>query len=170
MSETAMPDSIAAGAIVVAGGTFSISITGESGESGESGGSVICTELHRQGYINDYIYKADEIFGKNLELKYPLVLKGYRIMAKPIVIQMKESRVFSKYVNLIARHWVKEMAYRIGYINQGDFFGLLLMLFGIPLAFFVGLIIDNLVFIGYLSIVLFFYILLVKRLNKRRIR
>ena len=74
-------------------GSQTTSFTGSSGSGGAAGpggGSIICEELHRQGYLIGKIYEADEKFGSILNEKNKLVLIGYQFWAQFIVHHMKE--------------------------------------------------------------------------------
>ena len=45
--------------------------------TGSKSKKIICTELYRQGLMDEEIYKADQEFGKYMYNKYPFVMEGY---------------------------------------------------------------------------------------------
>lgn len=114
---------------------------------------IICTELHRQGLLDDSIYEADQQFGLMMSRKYPYVMKGYHFLAEPVVSMMRESNEFTLFVSKLVEPWAKEMAYQMGVVDKGSFLGLLLMIIGIVLCWLVGLIV-SIDFVGFLFLVL----------------
>ncbi len=100
-------------------------------------GSIICTELHRQGLMDDEIYLADEEFGTRLAEESPNVMRGYYWFATPIVEKMQESEEFAQLVNVIAKPWSEEMAYRVGHREKGNLAGAIIMNVGM---IFLGII------------------------------
>jgi hypothetical protein len=118
-----------------------------TGPSGQPGGgypvpsyslTVICTELHRQGLMDGTIFKADEAFGKYLKENQKEVLIGYRFWAKPVVSLMQKSHIFTQIVNVLAKPWSYEMAYRVGARNETTFVGKILMDVGVPICRLIG--------------------------------
>jgi hypothetical protein len=129
----------------IQGNQASKQLTKDGGSSGttSTSHSIICTELHRQGFMPDDIYRADEAFGKLLRGKCPLVLKGYYFWAGPIVQHMRKSKSFTKIVHMIAKPWYLEMAHIIDKKHEGSFAGEILMVIGIPMCWLIGLVISN---------------------------
>lgn len=111
-------------------------------------GTVICTELYRQGYLSDELYAADVEFGRWIEKHLPQVLKGYQFLAAPIVSQMQQSKSFTNSVWFFAKPWSEEMAYMTGVSDRENFGGALIMVVGIPLCFIVGVFVT----LGYPSL------------------
>lgn len=103
------------------------------------GGTVICTELHRQGLISDEMMLADNKFGATVS---PYTLKGYHFWAKPIVKLMQDSRLVTAIVGVVAKPWVEEMAYQVGYLEESSLIGKLMMAIGIPLSWSIGVTIS----------------------------
>ena len=99
--------------------------------------TVICTELYRQGFMNDTIRHADEQYGRTLLRTRPEVMIGYHFWALPIVGVMKKSRLFTKLVWGVAKPWAHQMAYEMGALSKGNWVGKFLMGIGI---FFSGII------------------------------
>lgn len=63
---------------------------------------------------------------------HPYIYNGYRFLAQPIVNKMQESTNFTKAVFVIAKPWAEEMAYEMGYEEEGNFMGRLIMVLGMP--------------------------------------
>jgi hypothetical protein len=100
-------------------------------EAGE-GLTLICTELKRQNLLPTYTHKADYDFGVMMTYNYPTVMKGYHVLAKPIVFKMQLSSKFTKVVAALAIPWAKHIA------GNKNLVGALVMLLGIPLCAVVG--------------------------------
>lgn len=104
----------------------------------QQGGKIICTELHRQGYLSDETMDADQTFGKVLLITNPSIMIGYWKLAAPIVFLMKKSTTITWLVSLIAKPWAKQMAYEVGVSAKGNLFGKFIMSVGIPLCRMIG--------------------------------
>lgn len=109
-----------------------------SGNPFGGGLTVICTELHRQGFMSDDIRDADERFGRMIMSTKPEVMIGYHAWALPIVDLMKKSRSFTKVVWFVAKPWAYQMAYEMGSREKGSWIGKTLMKFGILVSGIVG--------------------------------
>jgi hypothetical protein len=95
-------------------------------------GTVICTELYRQGYYPDHIYQADVTYGMNIRMNRPEVYWGYRFLAEPIVRRMKRSEAFTALIAFFAVPWARNMA------GEKNLTGALVSLIGEPICAFVG--------------------------------
>jgi hypothetical protein len=95
---------------------------------------VICTELHRQGLMDDRIFKADQAYGRRLRAHQQDVYLGYLSWARPVTSLMKKSPAFTRVVSFFAQPWSREMAFRMGATEKGDFAGRLMMDVGEPLC------------------------------------
>jgi hypothetical protein len=95
-------------------------------------GTVICTELHRQGLMSDHTLEMDKIFGDYVRNSFPTIMEGYLILAAPIVRKMKTSKKFTNAVAFFALPWAEEMA------GKNNFRGCLVMSVGLPLCFIAG--------------------------------
>jgi hypothetical protein len=113
------------------------------------GETVICTELHRQGLMDETIFKADDAFGRYLRKNQKEVLIGYHCWAKPVVSFMQKSHIFTQIVNVLAKPWTIEMAYRIGPRDKGSFAGTILMDVGVPICRMIG---RAVIWAGYMGI------------------
>jgi hypothetical protein len=105
--------------------------------------TVICTELHRQGFMPDDIREADERFGRMISESSPETMAGYHYWAIPIVNLMKKSRLFTEIVWTVAKPWAYQMAYEMGAVEKGNLTGKLLMKVGIFVSKFIGRIISS---------------------------
>jgi hypothetical protein len=105
------------------------------GDGGEGDGTVICTELYRQGLMPREIYQADRLFGASQDVS---VLEGYRAWAKPVVRLMRRSKAVTRAVHFIASPWAKEMAYQMGATEEGSVIGWAMMSVGIPVCRMLG--------------------------------
>jgi hypothetical protein len=92
--------------------------------------TVICTELHRQGFMSDEIREADERFGRMISATSPETMLGYHYWAIPIVNLMQKSRLFTKIVWTVARPWAYHMAYEMGSFERDNLVGKALMKVG----------------------------------------
>lgn len=90
----------------------SIGVGGQAPASGGGGGgmSVVCTELHRQGFMSDYIKAKDEEYGAMMRRERMEVFVGYLFLAQPVVKLMKKSKVFTKLISIPALKWANNMA------------------------------------------------------------
>lgn len=74
------------------------------------GGTVICTELYRQGFMDEETYKKDADYGRLVRSTRPNAYTGYIFLASPIVAKMKESYLITKLVSVPALCWARDMA------------------------------------------------------------
>jgi len=75
-----------------------------------SGGTVICTELHRQGYFDDATLKLDTEFGIHIRNIAPEIYEGYMAWAPYVVRAMKKSKFVTKIVAPFGKAWANKMA------------------------------------------------------------
>src|SRR5690606_32481755 len=96
----------------------------------QAGGmTVICTELHVQGYLPDEILEKDREYGRNIRLNDIAVYIGYIWLARPIVAGMRKSDTFAYLVSIPALNWAYNMAdEKVGIIEK----------IGKPICRFVG--------------------------------
>jgi len=86
------------------------------GGGGAGGATVICTELYRQGYLDEATWKADEAFGRTVD---PVVLAGYYRWAPTVVRAMRRSSVVTRLVWVVAEPWTREMAHGDSVVGKG---------------------------------------------------
>ena len=132
---------------------------GNSG-SGGSGSKMICVELYRQGLLSEKIFQADENFGRYLSRTNENAMRGYHFWAKPVVKMMRSSKTVTKIVFFFAKPWTEEMAYRMNFLNEGNFWGILLMEIGIPICQLLGFVINCSLSILYFSVSAFFLVII----------
>lgn len=82
------------------------------------GGTVICTELHRQGLLDDKIYALDAEFGKQYRKDNLDAYRGYLIAAAPVVKLMKKSPNFARAIAIVAKPWYSHMAHKMDPSNH----------------------------------------------------
>ncbi len=99
------------------------------------GGTVICTELYRQGLLDKKTYLADSVYGALLD---DAVLIGYHSWAEGIADKMRDSKILTRVVSLIAIPWAKEMAYQMGVLDKGHWLGKVMNIVGIPICRLIG--------------------------------
>jgi hypothetical protein len=99
--------------------------------------TVICTELHRQGFMPDDVYALDQAYGSMLAANDPQVYAGYIRLATPVVKKMQQSRLFAGIVWMLAKPWAQEMAHQMGN-GKGSAIGKLIMTIGYPLCLVAG--------------------------------
>jgi len=125
----------AAGKFSSTGGYDPAGPNGGGSNSGSGGGTVICTELHRQGLIPHNVFRADQRFGLKLLKSDPDVITGYHLWAKPIARAMAKSKVITKVVQVsFGEAWAREMAVREGMNGLSTVRGRLLVKFGVPIC------------------------------------
>jgi|TARA_R110000796_G_scaffold156917_1_gene273684 hypothetical protein len=107
-------------------------------EGGDDSGKVICTELHRQGKLDDATMAADKEFGEMVAENDPHTMVGYHLWAKPVVRLMQKSRIITWIVALLALPWAREMFLRQTGNGRGSWRGRILMRLGIPVCRFIG--------------------------------
>lgn len=95
-------------------------------------GTVICTELHRQGILNDAIYELDKKFGSDLLAKDPYTFIGYCHIASPVVPYMAKSPLLTKAIAFWAVPWARQLA------GVKSVRGAIVKGFGIPFCRMIG--------------------------------
>lgn len=100
-------------------------------------GTVICTELHKQGYMSDEILEKDAEYGMQLRSTRPEVYVGYRFLANPIVRLMQKSPMFTKIISIPALKWADNMA------GKHNITGKLISQIGELVCGFVGKLLNN---------------------------
>jgi len=105
-----------------------------------TGGTVICTELRRQGYLNDEVYEGDKQYRSiATEAEY----RGYRILADPIVEKMQKSRLFTWVVSLLGVPTATEMAHRVNPEIKGTLIGKIMLWLFIPICRNLGMEVEQ---------------------------
>lgn len=97
------------------------------GGGGGFWGTVICTELHRQGIFDDETLALDDLFGRSQPED---VMKGYHFLAIPVVKLMQKSELITNIVAFFAVPWSQHMTHIINDSYEDDLFGRILMNLG----------------------------------------
>ena len=92
-------------------------------------GTVICTELHRQGIMSDEMLEKDKEFGRKQDLE---TIAGYHTWGIPLASLMRKSKIVTWIISPIAMAWAEDMA---GGKNR---LGSFLNKIGIPICRFIG--------------------------------
>jgi len=121
--------------IISPGGVIEDVIDWASEKAGEVVGTVICTEMHRQGYINDKTLAADAAFGRKQDLT---VIAGYHAWAIPVARWMRKSRIVTQIVRPIALAWAENMAYVEGVRDKPNIIGAIIHKIGVPICRLIG--------------------------------
>jgi len=99
-------------------------------KSGKKKGTVICTELHAQGLVSQELL--------DFEARYQYwtwdTYWGYRFWADPVVSLMQRSKLFSRFMALLAVPFLKEIAHRVEPEQPKNYFGSLILKLGVPLC------------------------------------
>jgi len=104
----------------------------------DSSMSVVCTELHRQGYLTGAVYEGDCLAQEHIMNTTPWVYEGYYFWAKHVASWMKTSAVITFICKPIALSWAQHMAFKFGKTPQGSKFGLIINAIGWPLCWLIG--------------------------------
>ncbi|MCR9215303.1 MAG: hypothetical protein NXI13_16420 [Proteobacteria bacterium] len=102
--------------------------------AGDAGGdgTVICTELRRQGLLPDHIWEADERYAKTVSAN---IRAGYLLWARPWVRVMRRSKLATNVTYWFAEPWSRHMAHKMGVLKKDSYFGTALMILGIPICY-----------------------------------
>lgn len=103
----------------------------------QDSGTVICSELHRQGYITDEELKLDSSY----RIKYidNNTYIGYLSWATMVVELMQKSKIITRIIKPFGIGWAREMAHRIEPENhKGSFIGKVLLKWGVPICRCIG--------------------------------
>jgi hypothetical protein len=105
---------------------------------GGGGITIICTELHNQGYLNEDIYEADERFGNMVYENDPKLMFGYHLWAIYIVNFIKKYPLTAKYVYLLAKPWSEHMAYIMGDDSKKNVIGKIIHWAGVQFSYYIA--------------------------------
>lgn len=98
----------------------------------DAAGTIICTELYRQGYIPLGILKLDGVHRKlNVDDE---TYAGYLRLATPLVNLMKKSKLVTRIVAPFGIAWAHEMASRVDDTVKGSVLGKTLYEIGVPIC------------------------------------
>ncbi|XP_050691967.1 uncharacterized protein LOC126983320 isoform X2 [Eriocheir sinensis] len=105
--------------------------------------TVICTELFTQGQLSWESYIADAAYGTRLAGKDPQALRGYQLLAGPLVAAMQLSPTLTGLVKTLARPWISHMEYEEGMAAFDNPLGHLITTLGLPLCSAAALLHDH---------------------------
>jgi len=98
------------------------------GNAKPKSGKVICSAFYVLGYMDEYIYRADQKFAEKV---HPDFMKWYQSWAYLFVARMHgetlASRIFIDLLWILTEPWSREMAYQMGVAERGSWFGRLEM-------------------------------------------
>lgn len=121
-----------------AGGFAVGAVLGAAGylASDSGGGTVLCTELHRQGLMCDTLYAVDSMYGVfHVE---PDVMAGYQKWGIPLARAMSKSKRLTSVLKPFITAWAEEMASRINPHFKGNLAGKAMMKVGFPVCRWLG--------------------------------
>ena len=98
--------------------------------------TVICTELHRQGFMPIEAYIADASYGRRMEKNHPEAVQMYRYLSQPVVTAMRASRGFTMLVSRMTMPWRRHMEFVEGLADEDDQIGRWIVLIALPLLKF----------------------------------
>jgi len=98
-------------------------------------GTVLCTELNRQGFLSDEILKGDLEYAKTLPDE---VRAGYRAWAEPLANKMKTSKLITHIVKPFVKAWAYNMAYKMGRHDKPSNLGRIVEMVGVPICYIIG--------------------------------
>lgn len=102
----------------------------------DSAGTVVCTELHRQGHIPTEILELDNQHRcQNIDAR---TYAGYLRWGAPLAKKMKTSRRVTKIVRPFGVAWAYEMAHRMNPKIKGRLLGKALLFIGVPICRLLG--------------------------------
>lgn len=104
----------------------------------EQGGKLLCTEIHRQGLLDDALFAGDLEYAKGVSEATKV---GYWSWARPLTKKLKESKVLTKMVTPFVRAWATEMAFKTGFSQKGSVFGKIMCWTFEPACYLLGKII-----------------------------
>ena len=97
----------------------------EEDEDGGFLGTVLCSELNRQGVMSDELFSKDSLASKSLS---NTALKGYRLWAIPLVYKMRNSHSVTSFLTPFVMAFANELA------GNSNLLGKFELAIGIPLC------------------------------------
>ena len=109
-----------------------------AGPDGTDGGTVICTELYRQGLINGDLFRADKKCGETFMRTDPDLMAGYHAWARPVAKILKKYPVLALIVKPLVLPVIKELAVKEGGSLFGSVVGKAMFFIGAPICRAIG--------------------------------
>ena len=98
-------------------------------------GTIICTEMFKQGLMPENIFLADRKFGYHMYKNNKNILQGYWQWANPIVEWMKKNPAGTKiFYYTCVKHWSEHMAYEMGTLKKDNLYGKVIHNVGVSLS------------------------------------
>tara|TARA_Y100000310_G_scaffold322273_1_gene381124 strand:+ start:291 stop:803 length:513 start_codon:yes stop_codon:yes gene_type:complete len=110
------------------------SVESQGGGSPGGAGTIICTELHRQGLVDDNLYAGDIITSAEIP---NWILEGYRLWARPVVRRMRRSKRFTRVVKVLAQPVINQLANFSGFSCWSPI-GVAMLALGLPICGAIG--------------------------------
>ena len=115
---------------------------GTSGSSND--GTVLCSLLHRRGYLTEDIWRLDAAYGQMTRDTDPDVYDGYYAWAQPIVEWIEKDTMLAKigFHTLalpLVSSWAKHIAHRMEpEMHKDNKLGKFILTFGTPICRLIG--------------------------------
>lgn len=116
-------------------GSTSGSATSTQPNTQQTQGTAICTELYRQGLMDEETWKADVSFSSELDYE---TIRGYHLWGIPLSKAMRRSKLITRLITPLALCWAREMAYQAKVKSTGSRIGRLLLKVGVPICTSLG--------------------------------
>ena len=118
---------------------------GKKEDGGQDGGNsndgtVLCSLIHRYGYLDENIWRLDAAFGDRVAIEDPELMEGYHTWSKPMVAWVeKESFLAKLYLKYwcvpFTRRWANHIAHIMEPENyKPDYVGKLMLAIGVPIS------------------------------------
>jgi hypothetical protein len=113
---------------------------GQDGGQSSKDGTVLCSLIHRYGYLDENIWRLDAAFGDRVAIEDPELMEGYHTWAKPMVAWVeKESFLAKLYLKYwcvpFTRRWANHIAHIMEPENyKPDYVGKLMLAIGVPIS------------------------------------
>ena len=104
-------------------------------------GTVICTQLYRDGHLSRRYYLADSRYVR--EYLSENTQRGYRLWAVPLVRLMRRNKIAYAVAKYFGLRWSLHCASAYCHELQGNFIGAALNLLIVPICFILGLFITD---------------------------
>ena len=98
-------------------------------------GTVICTELHRQGLLTNEQYGKDAHFGWALQVADPYAFIGYYAWAQHVVPLMQRSLTLTQLISKLALPWARQIS------GEKNLIGSIVLNLGLPVCRLIGTVI-----------------------------
>lgn len=101
------------------------------GKKGGKGGTVICSELYRQGIVSKELLDLEDQYHRNFTWA---VYWGYRHWADPVVVLMQRSKLVTQLIAVFGKAFLKEVAHQVDPSRKGSWLGAWLLKHGVPMC------------------------------------